>query len=190
MNHPSTARPPLARPTPGPTAAGQGRRTPRPAAVSCSRLLGGVLHEPVRFGFSDHGKAEALPEALGRVDLEHAEAYGQPGRLSLREHLPDELRADAAALEPWQGEDPVEFDVVGQPLDRKAAHGLAGELDDLVGFGPSARDEAGVLLRLVPGTVGLLDVGPEGDLEQREEELEVFGLGDSERDLVLHVHAA
>ena len=31
----------MARQTPDPAAAGQGRRTPPPAAVSCSRLLGG-----------------------------------------------------------------------------------------------------------------------------------------------------
>jgi hypothetical protein len=41
VNHRSTDRTPLARPTPDPTAAGQGRRTPPTAAVSCSRLLGG-----------------------------------------------------------------------------------------------------------------------------------------------------
>ena len=40
-------------------------------AVSRGALLGGMLHEHVSFGLANYGEAEASPEALSRVDLEH-----------------------------------------------------------------------------------------------------------------------
>ena len=104
--------------------------------------------------------------------------------------LPDELRTNAAALNRGQKEDPVELDLVGKPLDGEAPDRLPVHLDDPVGLGLSASHEASPLIGVVPRAVRLLDVGPKGNLEELKEELEVFGGGGSESDLVAHAHAA
>jgi hypothetical protein len=58
VNHLATVRPPMARPTPPPTAAGNQRSTAPPAAVSCSRVRATTIQEEALGGTVDGSNAD------------------------------------------------------------------------------------------------------------------------------------